>query len=45
LKYENKDLMLKKMSEIETLPSYFAPWLSGFIEAEGNFSLFFNESG
>jgi hypothetical protein len=26
-------------------PTYFAPWLSGFIEAEGNFSLVFNEKG
>jgi hypothetical protein len=27
------------------LPSYFPLWLSGFVEAEGNFSLVFNEKG
>lgn len=27
------------------LPFYFKPWLSGFIEAEGNFNLVFNEKG
>ena len=26
-------------------PFYFKPWLSGFIEAEGNFSLVFNDQG
>lgn len=41
-KYNNKSLLLEELSK-KTLPSYFAPWLSGFIEAEGNFSLVFNE--
>ena len=27
------------------LPFYFKPWLSGFIEAEGNFNLVFNDKG
>ena len=54
-KYNNKKLLLEYLNGKE-LPSYFAPWLSGFIEAEGNFScsadsfsscgiLFFNEKG
>lgn len=43
-KYKNKRLILEDLSTQE-LPSYFAPWLSGFVEAEGNFSLVFNEKG
>ncbi len=43
-KYKNKFLLLEDLSKRD-LPSYFAPWLSGFIEAEGNFSLIFNEKG
>ena len=45
--YKNKKKILKKLNmntEIK-LPSYFKAWLSGFIEAEGNFSLFFNDKG
>lgn len=45
LKYKNKNLLLNNMAKLETLPSYFSPWLSGFIEAEGNFNLVFNEKG
>lgn len=37
-KYNNKKLLLLELSKQEA-PLYFAPWLSGFIEAEGNFSL------
>lgn len=43
-KYNNKNLLLEDLSKRD-LPSYFAPWLSGFIEAEGNFSLVYNEKG
>lgn len=43
-KYNNKRLILEDLSR-KDLPSYFAPWLSGFIEAEGNFNLVFNEKG
>lgn len=42
--YENKKFMLENLS-IKEVPFYFAPWLSGFIEAEGNFNLVFNEKG
>lgn len=44
-KYKNKNLLLNNMAKLETLPFDFAPWLSGFIEAEGNFNLVFNEKG
>lgn len=43
-KYNNKKVLLEELSKKE-IPTYFAPWLSGFIEAEGNFSLVFNEKG
>lgn len=43
-KYSNKKALLVELSKKER-PSYFAPWLSGFVEAEGNFSLVFNEKG
>ena len=47
--YNNyKELILEinqKEIFIKDLPDYFSPWLSGFIEAEGNFSLVFNEKG
>ena len=44
-KYENKKVYLQHFEKISVLPPYFAPWLSGFIEAEGNFNLVFNEKG
>ena len=44
-KYSNKKNLLKDFSKQNKLPVYFAPWLSGFIEAEGNFNLVFNEKG
>jgi hypothetical protein len=37
--YENKEYLLVPVDN--KLPSYFKAWLSGFIEAEGNFSLVF----
>jgi hypothetical protein len=43
-KYKHKELLLQQLSK-QGAPSYFAPWLSGFIEAEGNFSLVFNDKG
>lgn len=43
-KYNSKRVFLDELSKKE-LPSYFAPWLSGFIEAEGNFCLVFSEKG
>ena len=45
--YKNKkDILdiLNNKSETK-LPFYFKPWLSGFIEAEGNFNLVFNDKG
>lgn len=42
-KYNNKTYMLHNASGIP--PLYFPAWLSGFIEAEGNFSLVFNKNG
>lgn len=36
-KYSNKKALLVELSKKEK-PTYFAGWLSGFIEAEGNFS-------
>ena len=42
-KYKNKSNSLLKASS--TAPLYFPAWLSGFIEAEGNFNLVFNEKG
>ena len=44
-KYANKEILLKDLAKQKKLPVYFAPWLSGFIEAEGNFNLVFNEKG
>ena len=43
-KYNNKKELLQNMAKKE-FPSYFPMWLSGFVEAEGNFSLVFNEKG
>ena len=43
-KYKNKNKLLEDLSRKE-LPEYFASWLSGFIEAEGNFNLVFNKEG
>ena len=47
--YRNKkDILdiLNKDTEIKLqLPFYFKPWLSGFIEAVGNFNLVFNDKG
>ena len=43
-KYNNKKVLLTELSK-QTRPLYFPAWLSGFIEAEGNFSLVFNEKG
>ena len=40
LKYEN-DTFVRKINNFNLIP-YFKPWLSGFIEAEGNFSLILN---
>lgn len=45
IKYKNKLNYLDKLASYSTLPSYFSPWLSGFIEAEGNFNLVFNRKG
>ena len=44
-KYMNKEILLRDLALQDKLPVYFAPWLSGFMEAEGNFSLVFNEKG
>jgi hypothetical protein len=47
----NRKNMYKNMNDMQDnkiimeLPFYFNSWLSGFIEAEGNFSLVFNDKG
>ena len=45
--YKNMNDLLVKLNQTKhiELPLYFKSWLSGFIEAEGNFSLIFNEKG
>jgi len=47
-KYNKKKILLDQYAlknNISDLPFYFPGWLSGFIEAEGNFNLHFNEKG
>jgi len=47
-KYNNSKVLLDKCSlknSVHDLPFYFPAWLSGFIEAEGNFQLLFKENG
>ncbi len=45
--YKNMNDLLLKLNQSKhiKLPLYFYSWLSGFIEAEGNFSLIFNDKG
>ena len=47
--YNNKkdilDILNNNNNTEIKLPFYFKPWLSGFIEAEGNFNLVFNDKG
>jgi len=47
--YNNKiellQAKLKNQNKYIELPDYFKAWLSGFIEAEGCFSLVFNKEG
>ena len=45
--YRNKKDILEILNNNNEnkLPFYFKPWLSGFIEAEGNFNLVFNDKG
>jgi hypothetical protein len=47
-KYNNKKELLEYYAlknNINDLPLYFPGWLSGFIEAEGNFNIQFKENG
>ena len=47
-KYNNKKKLLDQYvlkNKVIDLPFYFPAWLSGFIEAEGNFYLYFNKNG
>lgn len=44
-KYKNKTDLLLEAEASNIRPLHFPAWLSGFIEAEGNFSLVFNEKG
>lgn len=47
-KYKNKNILLDQYilkNKVNDIPLYFSAWLSGFIEAEGNFNLVFNEKG
>lgn len=39
-KYNLQPFILKKYNKEFILPNYFGAWLSGFIEAEGSFSMF-----
>lgn len=43
--YNNKKYILEDLNKNNNInfPFYFKSWLSGFIEAEGNFTLIFNE--
>lgn len=45
--YKDKNDILVKLNQTKDihLPLYFKAWLSGFIEAEGCFSLLFNDKG
>lgn len=45
--YKNNLNLLLKLEQNQNVffPSYFHAWLSGFIEAEGNFSLVLNDKG
>ena len=45
--YNNREDLLSKLNNKQSIipPLYFNSWLSGFIEAEGNFSLVFNDKG
>ena len=43
--YINKKNLLLKLQQDNFTPIYFPAWLSGFIEAEGNFSLVFRNNG
>lgn len=43
--YINKQHLLLKLQQDNFTPIYFPAWLSGFIEAEGNFSLVFRNNG
>lgn len=38
-KYKDKTVYLYQYAKLDQLPYYFSPWLSGFIEAEGHFSV------
>jgi hypothetical protein len=40
-----KAYTFSNLTSLESIPTYFPAWLSGFIEAEGNFSLVFNNKG
>jgi len=42
--YKNKQELLLRLQQDQSIPVYFSSWLSGFIEAEGNFSLVFKSS-
>ena len=44
-KYKNKKPFLANFATQDKFPLYFSPWLSGFIEAQGNFNLLLNEKG
>ena len=44
-KYNYKKVYMQTFASRSELPPYFASWLSGFIEAKGNFNLVFNEKG
>jgi hypothetical protein len=42
LKYSNQQNIIKEFNIKEVIPTYFPSWLSGFIEAEGSFSIKIN---
>jgi len=43
-KYNNQVNIIEQFSTKNFIPSYFSPWLSGFIEAEGCFSIRLNNN-
>ena len=40
--YESRQQIIEQCNKDFTYPSYFGPWLSGFIEAEGSFKNSYN---
>lgn len=39
VRYDNQRSIINQYDDLFIKPSYFSPWLSGFIEAEGHFGM------